>query len=42
MGGLGLINPSDNADVEVSASSRVGAPLVSKIEAQSHETSEEA
>ena len=44
MGGLGLINPSDNADadVEYSASIRVSAPLVSKIEAQSHETPEEA
>ena len=38
MGGLGLINPSDNADVEHSASIRVSTPLVSKIEAQSHET----
>ena len=38
MGGLGLINPSDSAYAEYSASIRVSAPLVSKIEAQSHET----
>ena len=42
MGGLGLINPCDSADVEYPASIRVSAPLVSKIEAQSHETPEEA
>ena len=42
MGGLGLINPSDSADAEYSASIRVIAPLVSKIEAQSHDTPEEA
>ena len=42
MGGLGLINPSDSADVEYSASIRVSAPLVIKIEAQSHEIPEEA
>ena len=42
MGGLGLINLSKSADVEHSASIRVSAPLVSKIEAQSHETPEEA
>ena len=42
MGGLGIINPSDDADVGYSASIRVSAPLVSKIEAQSHETPEEA
>ena len=42
MGGLGLINPSDSADAEYSASIRVSPPLVSKIEAQSHETPEEA
>ena len=42
MGGLGLINPSDSADAEYSASIRVSAPLVSKIEAQSHETPDEA
>ena len=42
MGGLGLINPSVSADVEYQASIRLSAPLVSKIEAQSHETPEEA
>ena len=42
MGGLGLINPSDSADAEYSASIRVSAPLVRKIETQSHETPEEA
>lgn len=42
VGGLALINPSDTADAEYSASVRVGAPLVSKTEAQSHETPEEA
>ena len=42
MGGLGLINPSDSADAENSASIRVSAPLVSKIEGQSQETPEEA
>ena len=42
MGGLGLINPSVSADAEYQASIRVSAPLVSKIEAQSHETPEEA
>ena len=42
MGGLGLINPSDSADTEYSASTRVSAPLVSKIAAQSDETPEEA
>ena len=42
MGGLGLINPSDSADAEYSASIRVSAPLVSEIEAQSHETPDEA
>ena len=41
MGGLGLINPSDSADAEYSASIRVSAPLESKIEEQSHETPEE-
>ena len=41
-GGLGLINPSDSADAEYSASIRVSALLASKIEAQSHETPEEA
>ena len=41
MGGLGLINPSYSADLESSASIRVSAPLVSKIEAQSHETPED-
>ena len=40
--GLGLINPPDSADAEFSASIRVSAPLVSKIEAQSNETPEEA
>ena len=29
MGGLGLINPSDRADAEYSASIRVSAPLAS-------------
>ena len=42
MGGLGLINPSESADAEYSASIRAIAPFVSKIEAQSHETPEEA
>ena len=42
MGSLGLINPSHSADAEYSACIRVSAPLVSKIEAQSHETPEEA
>ena len=42
MGGLGLINPTESANAEYSASIRVSAPLVSKIEAQSHETPEEA
>ena len=42
MGGLGLINPSVIADAEYSASIRVSAPLVSKIEAQCHEIPEEA
>ena len=42
MGGLGLINPSDSADAEYPASIWVSAPLVCKIEAQSHETSEKA
>ena len=42
MGGLGLINPSDSADADYSTSIRVSAPLVSKIEAQSHETPGEA
>ncbi|XP_068696931.1 uncharacterized protein [Montipora foliosa] len=42
MGGLGLINPSESADAEYSASIRVSAPLVSKIEEQSHETPDEA
>ena len=42
MGGLELINPSDSADAEYSASVRVSAPLVSKIEVQSHEAPEEA
>ena len=42
MGGLWLINPSDSADAEYSASIRVRTPLVSKIEEQSHETPEEA
>ena len=34
MGGLGLINPSDSADAKNSASIRISAPLVSKIEAR--------
>ena len=42
MGGLGLINPSDGADVEYSASIRVSAPLESKIKTQSHEVPEHA
>ena len=42
MGGLGLTNPSVIADTEYSGSIRVSAPLVSKIEAQCHETPEEA
>lgn len=42
MGGLGLMNPSYSGDAEYSASIRVSAPLVSKIEAQSHETPEVA
>ena len=42
MGGLGLINPSDSADAEYSASIRVSVLLVSKIGEQSHETPEEA
>ena len=42
MGGLGLINPSESADAEYSASIRVSAPLVSKIEEQSHETPDKA
>ena len=42
MGGLGLINPSDSADAEYLASIRAIAPLVSKIEAQAHETPGEA
>ena len=42
MGGLGLTNPSVIADAEYSASIRVSAPLVSRIEAQCHETPEEA
>ncbi|PFX16406.1 hypothetical protein AWC38_SpisGene19321 [Stylophora pistillata] len=42
MGGFGLINPSDTADTEYSAYVRVSAPLVSKIEVQSHEIPEEA
>ena len=41
MGGLGLMNSSDTAHAEYSTSVRVSAPLVSKIEAQSHETPEE-
>ena len=32
MGGLGLINPSVTADAEYSASIRVSAPLISKIQ----------
>ena len=42
MGGLWLINLTDSADAEYSASITVSDPLVSKIEAQSHETLEEA
>ena len=42
VGGLGLINPSDSADAEYSASIRVSAPLVIKIQAQSFEILEEA
>ena len=42
MGGLRLINPSDSADAEYSASIRVSALLVSEIEVQSHETPDEA
>ena len=42
MGGLGLINPSVSADAEYQASIRVSAPLISKLEVQSHETPEEA
>ena len=40
VGGLGLIHPSDSADAEYSESIRVSDPR--KIEAQSHETPEEA
>ena len=42
MGGFGLTNPSVSADAEYSASIRVSAPLVSKTEAQCHDTPEEA
>ena len=42
IGDLGLINPSDSADVDYSASIRASAPLESKIETQSHEVPDEA
>ena len=42
MAGNGLINPSESADAEDSASIRVSSPLVSKIEEQSHGTPDEA
>ena len=42
MGGLGVINPSESADAEYSASIKISSPLVSKIEEQSHETPDEA
>ena len=42
IGDLGLINPSDSADVDYSASIRASAPLENKIETQSHEVPDKA
>ena len=37
-----MTNPSESAESEYSASIRMSAPLVDKIMAQSHETSDDA
>ena len=41
-GGLGIINPSQDADLQYQASMKTTAPLVKKIVSQAHETLEDA
>ena len=41
-GGLGIINPSQDADLQYQASMKTTAPLVKKIVSQAHETPEDA
>ena len=42
LGGLGIINPSQDADLQYQASMKTTAPLVKKIVSQAHETPEDA
>ena len=42
MGGLGIINPSQDADLQYQASMKTTAPLVKKIVSQAHETPDDA
>ena len=42
LSGLGIINPSQDADVQYQASMKTTAPLVEKIVSQVHETLDDA
>lgn len=42
LGGLGIINPSQNADLQYQASMKTTAPLVEKLVSQAHETPDDA
>ena len=42
LGGLGIINPSQDADLQYQASMKTAAPLVEKIVSQAHETPDDA
>ena len=42
LGGLGIINPSQDADLQYQASMKTTAPLVEKIVSQAHETPDDA
>ena len=42
LGGLGIINPSQDADLQYQASMKATAPLVEKIVLQVHETPDDA
>ena len=42
LGGLGIINPSQDADLQYQASMKTAGPLVEKIVLQVHETQDDA
>ena len=42
LGGLGIINPSQDADLQYQAPMKTTAPLVKKIVSQAHETQDDA